>query len=57
MKGGTVMIVIWGSLFMLIVILFIRLIIRERQKKKNSDDPDQLRYSNQVVVDPDPTFN
>ena len=55
MKGGTVMIVIWGSLFMLIVILFIRLIIRERQKKKNSDDPDQLRYSNQVVVDPDPT--
>ena len=44
MKGGTVMIVIWGSLLMLILILFIRLIIRERQKKMNSDDPDQLRY-------------
>ena len=43
MKGGTVMIVIWGSLFLLIIVLFIRLIIRERQKKKRSDDPDQLR--------------
>ena len=41
MKGGTVMIVIWGTLFMLILLLFIRLIIRERQK--SSQHPDQLR--------------
>ena len=41
MKGGTIMIVIWVSLFMVIVILFIRLIIRERHK--GSDDPDRLR--------------
>ena len=41
MKGGTVMIVIWGTLFMLILLLFIRLIIRERQK--SSHHPDQLR--------------
>jgi hypothetical protein len=41
MKGGTIMIVIWGSLFMMIVFLFIRLIIRERYK--GSGDPDRLR--------------
>ena len=42
MKGATIMIAIWGSLFIMMVILFIRLIIKE--KHKNCDSADHLRY-------------
>merc|ERR1711915_806445 len=50
MKGGTVMILIWTSLLILIIILFIRLIIRERHKRRHSDDPTQLRKRFKGIV-------
>ena len=44
MKGATVMILIWMSLLMIIIIMFIWTCLKSNTKKKSYDDPNSVRW-------------